>query len=294
MLQSTAVVPMNIYGVLFTIAFYEFIKCVVSYVFQPSRPGTFAPIVYGKVYIESESEEEEEDVLKVQLLDDSTKEFYQNRMNHETDSGFDLHLPTDVTIAPHTTELVGMGLKCQPGYEDNYGYYLYPRSSIYKTGLIMHNSVGIIDYDYRGEIKAALHNLTDKPVTLERGQRVAQLCMSSLEKFKVEFVDSVSTTKRGEGGFGSTGTTFTQAMDQTKMTTEMNQTEDDTKEDLEDDSGDETDVDTEMDATQEPTQTEATVEGEVDTDYDDDFEDDAELDAVSTTANAEETDLVSL
>ena len=228
-------------GLFFPFGFFLF-GLVIYWLVSPSKTSIVITGT-GKAYLGSESDESEvesevesedesvttktTDCLKVQLLNKSTEEFYQERMNHETDSGFDLYVPEETTIQPHQTVLVGMGVYCEPGYTQSTvkkGYYLYPRSSIYKTGLFLANSVGVIDFEYRGEIKAALHNLTDKPVTIKHGQRIVQVCMSDLSPFEVEFVDSLTETARGEGGFGSTdkketnvdstNSPFTDAMDQ--------------------------------------------------------------------------------
>lgn len=84
---------------------------------------------------------------------------------------------------------------------------IFARSGIAsKQGLRPANCVGVIDSDYRGPVKVALHNDTDKPQTITDGQRIAQLVI--LEYFKIhEFniVDDLEETTRGEGGFGSTG-----------------------------------------------------------------------------------------
>ena len=70
------------------------------------------------------------------------------------------------------------------------------------------NSVGIIDKDYRGNIKAALRHVGSADsgsYTLEKGTRIVQLTIPSLEPYEIAFVDSLDETARGEGGFGSTG-----------------------------------------------------------------------------------------
>ena len=88
-------------------------------------------------------------------------------------------------------------------------YYLFPRSSISKTPLLMANSVGIIDKDYRGNIMAKVRmiplNDTQDKYLVEAGTRLFQLCTPDLSPFKIKVVDNLSVTSRGEGGFGSTG-----------------------------------------------------------------------------------------
>ena len=82
-----------------------------------------------------------------------------------------------------------------------------PRSGLaLKKGITLPNSPGTIDPDYRGELRIIMQNLGAEPVTLERGERIAQLVFSRFEAPEVVEVASLSETERGEGGFGSTGT----------------------------------------------------------------------------------------
>lgn len=93
-------------------------------------------------------------------------------------------------------------------YEISSPYYLYPRSSISKTPLILANHVGIIDSGYRGFIAGAFRNIdTDNSYKVEKHTRLLQICHPSLCPIFVVMVseDELSTTERGEGGFGSTG-----------------------------------------------------------------------------------------
>ena len=85
-------------------------------------------------------------------------------------------------------------------------FYLYARSSIYKTPFILANNVGIIDSGYRGNICAALYNTHSTPEVVEMGKRIAQICMPDLSfNFHVKLVEELDDTSRGSGGFGSTG-----------------------------------------------------------------------------------------
>lgn len=86
-------------------------------------------------------------------------------------------------------------------------YYLYARSSIYKTNFILANNVGIIDTGYRGNLCAALHNkLSNSYSQVKMGTRMTQICMPDLSpNFHVRLVNKLSDTSRGTGGFGSTG-----------------------------------------------------------------------------------------
>jgi len=83
-----------------------------------------------------------------------------------------------------------------------------PRSGLaVKHGITVINAPGTIDADYRGEVKVALVNLGDAAFAIERGERIAQLVVARYERVQWEEVDTLETTPRGSGGFGSTGTT---------------------------------------------------------------------------------------
>lgn len=146
--------------------------------------------------------------LNIKLLDQSLSENYKIKANHEGDSGIDLYVPKTVVIPPTKTQdkavFIKLGVACEVA-NGNTGYYLFARSSISKTPLILANSVGIIDNSYRGEIMAAVHNLSDKEYVIEAGTRLFQLCAPTLEPISYTIVDELTETKRGTGGFGSTG-----------------------------------------------------------------------------------------
>ena len=74
-------------------------------------------------------------------------------------------------------------------------------------GLTVLNSPGTIDADYRGEVKVILMNLGSETVTIDRGDRIAQLVIAPVTRVVIEEVEEVDETARGEGGLGSTGTT---------------------------------------------------------------------------------------
>ena len=82
---------------------------------------------------------------------------------------------------------------------------LVPRSSISKTPLRMANSIGIIDAGYRGEIMAAVDNISDEDYMISPGDRLFQLVHPTLYPIHASVESNLSDTERGEGGFGSTG-----------------------------------------------------------------------------------------
>lgn len=142
--------------------------------------------------------------LQVQIIN-CPDYFYNKKNNYDTDSGFDLYSMKDVIVEPGEVATIHTGVKTRILSDKISGYYLYPRSSISKTPLMMANSVGIIDYDYRGEIMAKVRNLGNKNYVIKQGTSLFQLCTPTLEPFEeIIFVDELDETKRGEDGFGST------------------------------------------------------------------------------------------
>ena len=91
---------------------------------------------------------------------------------------------------------------------EGYEAQIRPRSGLaYKKGITVLNSPGTIDADYRGEIGVILVNLSEKNFIIEDGERIAQMVIATYEKAAWKEVEELSETKRGEGGFGSTGNT---------------------------------------------------------------------------------------
>jgi dUTP pyrophosphatase len=111
----------------------------------------------------------------------------------------------DITINPGETRFIhtGIAMEIPVGLVG----LIYARSGMAcKKGLAPANKVGVIDSDYRGEIMVALHNHSNNAVTVEKGDRVAQIVMTPYVTGSFTEVDEISDTVRGEGGFGSTGT----------------------------------------------------------------------------------------
>ena len=147
------------------------------------------------------------DTIILEVVDAGLISFYQtSNHNYATDSGYDLYIPNTVTLPPNSTTLVDLMIRCQlQASEQNiHGYYLYPRSSISKTPLRLANSVGIIDFNYRGTLKVAIDNRSAEPYEIKGGERLFQLCMPDLRPFKVVLGHVNKNTDRSEGGFGST------------------------------------------------------------------------------------------
>jgi dUTP pyrophosphatase len=127
----------------------------------------------------------------------------------EGSAGYDLSSTVYKTILPGETALIPTGVRIAPESPDIVAL-LFGRSSLVKKNLIVANGVGVIDNDYRGEIKIALKNLGTESVEIEVGDRLAQLVFLEAKHPEIIMVDSVEkfntySTDRGEGGFGSTG-----------------------------------------------------------------------------------------
>lgn len=121
-------------------------------------------------------------------------------------AGYDLSadIGSNVIISPHTTIKIGTGIAVELP-ENTFGA-IYARSGIAsKEGLRPANCTGVVDEDYRGELVVALHNDSDVMRIVEPGERIAQFVVQPYVSVEFEEVETLSTTVRGEGGFGSSG-----------------------------------------------------------------------------------------
>ena len=121
-------------------------------------------------------------------------------------AGADLYalLEESVTLAPGETALLPTGLSAE--IPEGYVGLIFARSSMgIKRGLAPANKVGVIDADYRGEIKVGLYNHSGEPQTVEPFERVAQFMIVPFLRAEFTECEALSDTDRGEGGFGSTG-----------------------------------------------------------------------------------------
>jgi len=123
---------------------------------------------------------------------------------HVDDAGLDLYAAESVTLDPGARALVptGIALAIPPGFAG----FVVPRSGLaLRHGVTLLNTPGLVDAGYRGEIKALLVNHGEAAVTLQRGERIAQLVVQRVERVELTPVAELSASTRGAGGFGSTG-----------------------------------------------------------------------------------------
>lgn len=108
-------------------------------------------------------------------------------------------------IDPFTRVLIPTGLKV--GLPENVEMQVRPRSGMaLKNGITVINTPGTVDEDYRGEVGIPVINLNSEPVWIESGERICQVVFNEVTKITWKEVTFLSTTERGEGGFGHTGT----------------------------------------------------------------------------------------
>ena len=125
----------------------------------------------------------------------------------EGSSGMDLaaNINEKIEIKPGTSSIVPTGISVS--IPKNFEIQIRPRSGLAaKNQISVLNTPGTIDADYRGEIKVILINLGTKSFMIENGARIAQMVLCPVAKAKLKEVKILESTKRGSGGFGSTGT----------------------------------------------------------------------------------------
>jgi len=125
----------------------------------------------------------------------------------EFSAGYDLSACCDepITVKAGQTVKVHTGVAMEIDGDKNTVGLIYARSGIAtKFGIAPANCVGVIDWDYRGELIVALHNSSENDFVINHGERIAQLVLAPVFTPEVEVVDELSDTDRGAGGFGST------------------------------------------------------------------------------------------
>lgn len=130
------------------------------------------------------------------------------RRQTEYSAGYDLCacLDAPVTVRAGESQKIPTGISVELEGTKDAVLLIYARSSLAcKLGLAPANCVGVVDWDYRGEIVVVLHNQSGNDYTINHGDRIAQLVITPILTPEVEEREELSQTVRGEGGFGSTG-----------------------------------------------------------------------------------------
>lgn len=149
-------------------------------------------------------------LLNIKIVSENllVKQFYENfKSHHNGDSGIDLFIPNDIIVDLNST--IDFNIQCEmiDLETDTYtSYFVAPRSSIANiTGLMMSNSIGIIDAGYRGNLKAKVYNIVpNTKITISKNSSLFQIIAPDLKPIKINIVDKLSDTSRNDGGFGST------------------------------------------------------------------------------------------
>lgn len=127
---------------------------------------------------------------------------YTLQKGHDTDSGYDLKTKYAFKLLPNQTKLIPTGLYLE--LDKHIEAQVRPKSSISAKGILVH--FGTVDSDYRGEVQVVMQNLNQHGVEFEAGQKIAQIVFNEKTEVFLEQTEDISNdTKRGAGGFGSTG-----------------------------------------------------------------------------------------
>lgn len=167
-------------------------------------------------------------ILQIKVVSNNPEvvEWYKRKASESNEnSGFDLIFPRDIYINTKKAKIdfeIQCQLACCDDCDGKHGYFLMARSSIHDSDIRLSNNIGLIDYQYRGNIKAGVDNISKLDDTINIAYtgnhapshnnirlpvltRLFQIVMPDAKPFKVEIVNELTTTERGSGGFGSTG-----------------------------------------------------------------------------------------
>lgn len=172
-----------------------------------------------KIYIDkTDLNQDTYQELRSMYVDAIEKHNNQIKNNPYANSGFDLFTPLETIIEKKEKINLNVKVACYKIILNSHydtvvkeiprAYYLYPRSSISKTPLRLSNSVGIIDAGYRGNLLAAVDNISNNSYTVEQFTRLFQITSPTLQPFLIKLSDKeldLGETERGSEGFGSTG-----------------------------------------------------------------------------------------
>lgn len=147
--------------------------------------------------------------VMVQFINNSAEIYGENGLSPSTplSVGIDLRacITEDMTIQPGERAGIGCGIALEPK-NSGIAAFIYSRSGLGAvSGIIVAQGVGVIDPDYRGELKVFLLNTSPQPYTVRRGDRIAQVVFQPYVHPLFSVVETLSDSSRGSGGFGHTG-----------------------------------------------------------------------------------------
>lgn len=138
-------------------------------------------------------------MISVQLLDNNAKVPTKANLN---DAGFDLYSIIDTVIPPKQRKTVRTGIAIQ--MPEHFAGLIWPRSGLsVKHGIDV--LAGVVDSGYRGEIMVCLYNTSDENVSINTGDRIAQIIFQEVPRVIMEVHESLGSSQRGDNGFGSSG-----------------------------------------------------------------------------------------
>jgi len=140
-------------------------------------------------------------ILHIKLLNEAA---YKPERSTEQATGYDLRCTADFSVPAFSAVLVPLGFAMQAVSNGALiDAQIRPRSSVSMKGI--NTPIGTIDLDYRGEVKVCLQNITPKVIDFNKGDKIAQMVFSIYDTPIAQLKTELTTTERGEGGFGSTG-----------------------------------------------------------------------------------------
>ena len=140
-------------------------------------------------------------MLHIKLLNEAA---YKPERSTEQATGYDLRCTADFSVPAFAAVLVPLGFAMQVVSNGALiDAQIRPRSSVSMKGI--NTPIGTIDLDYRGEVKVCLQNITPNVIDFKKGDKIAQMVFSIYDTPIVQIKTELTTTERGEGGFGSTG-----------------------------------------------------------------------------------------
>lgn len=145
--------------------------------------------------------------LKIEYLSNYDTDWYKIASKPTDNACFDLRAcftMSEVTLEPGERMLIPLGIKTS--FPQDYELQIRARSGLaLKQGISLVNGIGTVDSSYRGELGAIVINLSERPVTIFRGDRIVQAMLHKLDDYEIQIVDSVEDGIDRGGGFGSTG-----------------------------------------------------------------------------------------